>query len=395
MTESTQKNKMDKGSVILGGVVVSAIGAIFYNTLPMYLGAAQDYRALSNEQIGLIGTIFFLGYTLCSSSAFFWMRKVDWRVVSYSAVAVAAFGLLIAGGGSVYATLLAGVFIAGCGFAGIYAVGTTLLSDTCNPARWYGAKITAEAAIGVVLLVILPAVVLPRWGFVGLGAALIVTLVLLAPSILLLPAQGARGEAEEELTHGFGDKQSVWFALIACALFICGQTAIWGFVERIGAGAGFDPTLVGMLLAVSLTFAVAGSLLAAWMGNRFGCLKPLIGAHLVFFTGLAALTRAHAFEAYALGACLVMFSVGLGISYAVSTIAELDPDGRFVVLSVPAIGIGVMFGPGVAGMLAADDSYTPVLAFGFIILIISLLAFIYAERHGRRFAKLTEQRETS
>jgi predicted MFS family arabinose efflux permease len=131
------------------------------------------------------------------------------------------------------------------------------------------------------------------------------------------------------------------------------------------------------------------------MGNRFGCLKPLIGAHLVFFTGLAALTRAHAFEAYALGACLVMFSVGLGISYAVSTIAELDPDGRFVVLSVPAIGIGVMFGPGMAGMLAADDSYTPVLAFGFIILIISLLAFIYAERHGRRFAKLTEQRETS
>jgi MFS family permease len=208
MSEPKQK-KMDKGSVILGGVIVSAIGAIFYNVLPMYLGAAQDYRALSNEQIGLIGTLFFLGYTLCSSSAFFWIRKVDWRVVSYSAVAVAAFGLLIAGGGSTYVTLLAGVFVAGCGFAGIYGVGTTLLSDTSNPARWYGAKITAEAAIGVVLLVILPAVVLPRWGFVGVGAALIVTLVLLAPSILLLPAQGERGEAAEESVHGFGDKQSL------------------------------------------------------------------------------------------------------------------------------------------------------------------------------------------
>ncbi|NIO41740.1 MAG: hypothetical protein GTO41_17130, partial [Burkholderiales bacterium] len=165
-------------------------------------------------------------------------------------------------------------------------------------------------------------------------------LVLLAPSILLLPAAGARGEPTEDLAQGFVDRQSVWFALIACSLFMCGQTAIWGFVERIGSGAGFDPTLVGVLLAVSLTFAVAGSLLAAWMGGRFGCLKPLIGAHLVFFAGLAALTRSQTFEAYALGACLVMFSVGLGISYAVSTIAELDPDGRFVVLSVPAIGIG-------------------------------------------------------
>ena len=394
MNQPLQKNPMDAGTIILGGVIVSAIGAIFYNTLPMYLGAAQDHRALGNEQIGLIGTLFFLGYTLCSSSAFFWIRKVDWRVTSYAAVAVAAFGLLIASGGSSYAALLTGVFVAGCGFAGIYAVGTTLLSDTSNPARWYGAKITAEAAIGVVLLVVLPAVILPRWGFVGLGAALIITLVLLAPSILLLPAQGVRGEHDDEMAGPVGNYQSVWFALIACALFMCGQTAIWGFVERMGAGAGFDPTLVGVLLAVALTFAVAGSLLAAWLGNRIGCLKPLIGAHLVFFVGLAALTRGHVFEAYALGACLVLFSVGLGISYSVSTIAELDPDGRFIVLSVPAIGIGIMLGPGIAGFLAAGDSYTLVLVFGFITLIISLLAFTYAERHGRRIAQLTEQRGT-
>ncbi|MDH3338746.1 MAG: MFS transporter [Gammaproteobacteria bacterium] len=395
MTAPIQKNSMDAGTIVFAGVITSAIGAIFYNTLPMYLGAAQDHRALGNEQIGLIGTLFFLGYTLCSSSAFFWVRKTDWRIVSYSAIAVAAFGLLVAGGSSSYAGLLAGVFVAGCGFAGIYAVGTTLLSDTSNPARWYGAKITAEAAIGVVLLVVLPAVVLPRWGFVGLSAALIVAMVLLAPSIILMPPRGARGTSEEEQAHGLGDRQSVWFALIACALFMCGQTAIWGFVERMGAGAGFNPTLVGTLLAVSLTFAVAGSLLAAWLGDRYGCLKPLIIAHLVFFLGLAALTRGHVFEAYALGACLVMFSVGLGISYAVSTIAELDPDGRFVVLSVPAIGVGIMFGPGIAGFLAKGGSYAPVLAFGFFTLLISLLAFKYAERHGRHIAGLTEKRETS
>jgi predicted MFS family arabinose efflux permease len=394
MNSPQQKNAMDAGTIVVAGIIASAIGAIFYNTLPMYLGAAQDHRALSNEQIGLIGTLFFLGYTLCSSSAFFWVRKTDWRIVSYSAIAVAAFGLLVAGGSSSYTGLLAGVFVAGCGFAGIYAVGTTLLSDTSNPARWYGAKITAEAAIGVVLLVILPAVILPRWGFIGLSATLIVTLVLLAPSIMLLPPQGARGDAKEELARGSGDRQSVWFALVACALFMCGQTAIWGFVERMGAGAGFNPTLVGTLLAVSLTFAVAGSLLAAWLGNRYGCLKPLIGSHLVFFIGLAALTRGHLFEAYALGACLVLFSVGLGISYSVATIAELDPDGRYVVLSVPAIGVGIMVGPGMAGILSANDSYARVLAFGFITLIISLLAFTYAERHGRRIAKLTEQRGT-
>jgi predicted MFS family arabinose efflux permease len=290
--------------------------------------------------------------------------------------------------------LLAGVFVAGCGFAGIYSVGTTLLSDTSNPARWYGAKITAEAAIGVVHLVILPAAILPRWGFVGITGALIVTLVVLAPAILLLPAQGDRGDPADVFADNAIDRQSVWFALIACALFMCGQTAIWGFVERIGASAGFDPTLVGILLAVSLTFAVAGSLLAAWLGNRKGCLLPLVGAHLVFFAGLAALVRAHVFETYAIGACLVLFSVGLGISYSVSTIAELDPDGRFVVLSVPAIGIGIMFGPGIAGFLAGSGNYASVLAFGFVTLTLSLLAFVIADRNGRRIAGMTTRRET-
>ena len=215
MNAPIQKNAMDAGTIVVAGIIASAIGAIFYNTLPMYLGAAQDHRSLGNEQIGLIGTLFFLGYALCSSSAFFWIRQVDWRVVSYSAIAVAAFGLLVAGGSSSYTGLLTGVFVAGCGFAGIYAVGTTLLSDTSNPARWYGAKITAEAAIGVVLLVVLPAVVLPRWGFIGLSAALIVTMVLLAPSIILMPPRGVRGASEAERGHGFGDSQSVWFALIA------------------------------------------------------------------------------------------------------------------------------------------------------------------------------------
>ena len=394
MNAPIEKNAMDAGTIVVAGVIASAIGAIFYNTLPMYLGAAQDYRSLGNEQIGLIGTFFFLGYTLCSSSAFFWIRRLDWRIASYSAIAVAAFGLLIAGGGDSYSGLLAGVFIAGCGFAGIYAVGTTLLSDTSNPARWYGAKITAEAAIGVVLLIVLPAMILPRWGFIGLSAALIVAMVLLAPSIILMPAQGRRGPEHEEQSQRFANRHSVWFALIACALFMGGQTAIWGFVERMGASAGFNPTLVGTLLAVSLTFAVAGSLLAAWMGDRFGCLRPLLVAHLVFFFGVAALTQGQIFEPYALGACLVMFSVGLGISYSVSTIAELDPDGRFVVLSVPAIGIGIMFGPGIAGYLARDGSYAPVLAFGFVTLLISLLAFVYAERHGRRNAGLIEKRGT-
>jgi predicted MFS family arabinose efflux permease len=137
---------------------------------------------------------------------------------------------------------------------------------------------------------------------------------------------------------------------------------------------------------VSLLFAVSGSLVAAWLGNRKGCLKPLIVAHLVFFAGLAVLTQARLFAPYAIGACLVMFSVGLGIAYAVSTVAELDLDGRYVVLTVPFIGLGVMAGPGIAGMLASEEGYAPVLAFGAVSLALSLAAFVLGARGTRAAA---------
>ncbi len=386
MNESIQKNSMDAGTVVAAAVIISAIGAMFYNVLPMYLGAAQDHRALGNDQIGFIGSSFFLGYTLTSISAFFWIRKIDWRVVSYLAVAIASLGLLFAGGSGTYLNLLLGVFIAGCGFAAIYSVGTTLISDTSNAARWYGAKITAEAALGVVLLVLAPTLILPRWGFAGLSGMLIVTIIVLAPIVMFLPPEGSRQPEQEQSSQSAETNIGpVWLALVACMLFICGQTAIWGFVERIGNSAGFNPGLVGTLLGVSLAFAVGGSLLAAWLGDRIGCLKPLVWAHLIFFTGAAILFRGNQFEFYSVATCLVMFSVGLGISYSVSTIAELDADGRYVVLSVPAIGVGVMIGPGAAGMLASGSSYAPVLIFGMVTLSVSLLMFVLADR-GRRAA---------
>jgi len=394
MNESIQENKMDAGTIVAAAVLISAIGALFYNVLPMYLGAAQDYRGLSNEQIGFIGTSFFLGFTLASSSAFYWIRRIDWRVVSYLAIAVAALGLLVAGGSDSYVSLLAGVFVAGCGCASIYSVGTTLISDTSNAARWYGAKITAEAALGVVLLVAAPTLILPSWGFAGLNGALIVTILVFAPVVLFLPPHGSRLQEEDAARPVEGSIGPVLFALLACMLFICGQTAIWGFVERIGNSASFHPASVGTLLGVSLAFAGGGSLLAAWLGNRIGYLKPLVWAHLSFFTGVAMLFRGNIFEMYAVAACLIMFSVGLGIAYVFSAIAALDEDGRYVVLSVPALGVGVMIGPGAAGMLASGTGYAPILVFCLAALSASLFIFVLALR-GRHAESVQLPRNAS
>ncbi len=376
-----QGNPLDKPTVILAGIGMSAVGALFYNLLPLFLGAAQDYRGLSNPQLGLVSAAYFVGFTLATLTAFFWIRRASWRNVSLAVLPVAALSLLCAVIASDYAWLLVTVFLAGAALSVVYGIGTTTLGDTSRPARWYGMKIAAEAGTGAVLLLFLPALVISRWGLGGIIITMVAVVVLFMPLGLLLPHGGVKGSDLDRVGGDPGVKAShpilVWMALLGCLLFMCGQTAIWAFVERIGNSAGHDPVQVGRLLAVTLVFALSGSFLAAWAGERLGCARPFAFACICFFAALLFLYRGELFNTYAVGACLVMFSVGLGLPLAVTSVALLDQDGRFVVLSVPAIGLGVMIGPAAAGMLAAGHSFVPVLLLGAIAVGGSLASLMF------------------
>ncbi|MBT8058479.1 MAG: hypothetical protein KJO33_02720, partial [Gammaproteobacteria bacterium] len=88
---------MDRARVILAGVVVSALGALFYNVLPLFLGTAQDFRELSDPSVGLLGSVFYVGFTLTTVTAFFWIRRWNWRWVTLAAVPLAAAALVVAG----------------------------------------------------------------------------------------------------------------------------------------------------------------------------------------------------------------------------------------------------------------------------------------------------------
>jgi predicted MFS family arabinose efflux permease len=372
----------DAASVILAGLAASVIGASFYNLLPLYLGAAQDFRGLSTREIGLIGTIYFTGFTLTTAVGFFWIRRFNWKLTALAASAVAAAGIAVGALTDSYTSLLVGAFVAGGALSMVYGIGTTALGDTTRPARWYGVKIASEAMFGAVMLFFLPAAVVVVWGFAGLVWALVIAILVLAPFLLMLPFGGGLTAGDETpLTdRATTNKPAVWSALLGCLLFMCGQTVMWSFMERLGNQSGFDSAAVGRLLAITLVFALSGSFIAAAVGERFGALRPLVAAHICYFVATAALLQADLFTVYAVGCCLVMFSVGLGLPLAVTTVAELDHDGRFVVLTVPAIGVGMLIAPGAAGWLASGRGYVPVILFGMLTLGASLAAFVAAWR---------------
>lgn len=380
-----ENNPMDRGQVILSAVVLSALGALFYNLMPLFLGVAQDYRGLDNRSIGLLSSMFFAGYTLTTSTAFFWIRRINWKILTWFGLVTGSLTLLVGGYTQNHGLLMVCVFIAGSAFSIVYGIGTTALADTSNPARWYGLKVSTEAMLGAILLFVLPGTLIADYGFMGIMAGMVMAVVLLAPALSWLPSAG-QTQLEQDGTHRplpARLKLAIWIGLFAAATFMFSATMIWAFVERLANTAGFEPVLVGKILSLTLVFAVLGSLLAVALGGRFGSGKPFAAAIIIFLFALAWLSQTTTVMDYAIGACLLTLATGLGITYVITIVAELDMDGRYVVLTLPAIGIGVMSAPAIGGLLVESHGFSVIFVVGSITIVLSLLAGLFALKKGR------------
>ena len=382
---SLNSNPMDHKLAILSAVVLSALGALFYNLLPMFLGVAQDYRELDNQGIGLLSSMFFAGYTLTTSTAFFWIRRINWRMATVLSLTLGSLALLLGGYTQSHALLMFCIFVAGGAFSTVYGIGTTALGDTSNPARWYGLKISAEAMLGAILLFVLPGTLISSHGFMGMMMGMVFAVLLLLPALSWLPKAGFIQQEGDSGGMQISSRlrHAVWIGLFAVTLFIFSATMIWAFVERMASTAGFDAVLVGKILSLTLVFAVLGSLAAVVMGDRFGSGKPFAAATVLYLLALTWLSGTLTVTSFAIGACLLTMAIGLGITYVITIVADLDMDGRYVVLTVPAIGVGVMSAPAVGGLLTSTQEFTAILVVGGVSVILALTAGLFALRKGR------------
>ena len=379
-------NPMDRAGVIFAGAVISALGALTYNLLPLFLGTAQDFRDLSDQSVGILGSSFFAGFTLATLSGWFWIRRFSWRVVSFSAIPIAAGALMATGLTRSYLLMVIAIAVAGGAFSVLYGIGTTMLSDTSRPARWYGLKMACEAALGAILLLILPATVVQRWGFGGLMAAIAVVLIVLSPLLAGLPSRGIKRNVRVAEKHkpllAPTLKFALWLGLTAVLTYLFCTTMIWAFIERVAHEAGLDMVATDNVLSLSLVFAVCGSLAAMVLGDRFGLALSLTASALLLLVSLALLGGMSSLASYAVATCLFTFSFGLGTPYTISVVAKLDIDGRFVVLTVPAMGIGVMLAPALGGVLTGFGGLDALLITSTFSVLVALSLALLALRLG-------------
>lgn len=344
---------------LIGAVMASTVGVLFYNVMPIYLGYLMEAKSLDYDQIGYMASTFFLAFSIPSATAYFWIRNIKPRTISYISIIFVAVFLFISSYTNSYTYLIVEILVVGS-FSGILAtLAMTVIGNYKNSTRWYGFKSASESAAGTLLLFVLPSTLIISYGFNGVVYGMLIFILLSIPLVSLISNEPlAESDEDTMIDTSIKDIPSifVWMALLAIFFNYITGSAIWAFAERIANIKEFDSTLVANALGLTLAFAIIGPLISSSISNKYGLKIPFIITSLLMLIGAYGLTAASTLSSYAIFACIQMLGWGGALPFLYSLVSNSDPNGRYIALAIPALGLGSVAGPALAGNLIGESS---------------------------------------
>lgn len=344
---------------LIGAVMASTVGVLFYNVMPIYLGYLMEAKSLDYDQIGYMASAFFLAFSIPSATAYFWIRNIKPRTISYISIIFVAVFLFISSYTNSYTYLIVEILVVGS-FSGILAtLAMTVIGNYKNSTRWYGFKSASESAAGTLLLFVLPSTLIMSYGFNGVVYGMLIFMLLSIPIVSLISNQPlAESDEDTMIDTSIKDISSIfaWMALLAIFFNYITGSAIWAFAERIADIKEFDSTLVANALGLTLAFAIIGPLISSSISDKYGLKIPFIITSLLMLIGAYGLTAASTLSSYAIFACIQMLGWGGALPFLYSLVSNSDPNGRYIALAIPALGLGSVAGPALAGNLIGESS---------------------------------------
>ncbi|MDB2489383.1 MFS transporter [Gammaproteobacteria bacterium] len=344
---------------LIGAVMASTVGVLFYNVMPIYLGYLMEAKSLGYDQIGYMASAFFLAFSIPSATAYFWIRNIKPRTISYISIIFVAVFLFISSYTNSYTYLIVEILVVGS-FSGILAtLAMTVIGNYKNSTRWYGFKSASESAAGTLLLFVLPSTLIMSYGFNGVVYGMLIFMLLSIPIVSLISNQPlAESDEDTMIDTTIKDISSIfaWMALLAIFFNYITGSAIWAFAERIADIKEFDSTLVANALGLTLAFAIIGPLISSSISDKYGLKIPFIITSLLMLIGAYGLTAASTLSSYAIFACIQMLGWGGALPFLYSLVSNSDPNGRYIALAIPALGLGSVVGPALAGNLIGESS---------------------------------------
>jgi len=182
------------------------------------------------------------------------------------------------------------------------------------------------------------------------------------------------------------------FALIAMFTYFCAQGVIWAYLFLIGLNGGVGAQAVANGLMLSQFLGIAGAVLAAVAGRRFGRILPLALGILGGAGVLGWLFGSFSAFVYAATVCIYNFAWNMTHPFLLAAMASFDRHGRVVIYAVAAQMLGLAIGPALAAGLIREGDYSRVIIAGmglFLLSFLLILVPLIAHHRQREWARQT------
>jgi predicted MFS family arabinose efflux permease len=343
---------------LVAAILVGVIGPEVFIVQPGFVQGLVQNLGFDDQGAGYAASIEVWGITATTLVMTFFSHRFNWRKVitgSLLVVAVANAACIAVHSKEAFVALR---FLAGAGAGSLISLSFTTVGLTENPDRNFGYLIMWVLLYGAVVLYVMPA----AYALSGMTGALLFFALFPLVALPFIKAFPERGETvatvEADAVNLSASLKSL--ALLAMFAYFVAQGVAWAYLFLIGTAGGLSEQQVATGLTLSQVAGVAGALLPALIGGRFGRWRPLTVGIVGGALCLLFLIGRFQYLPFAFWVCLYNFFWNMTHPYLLGSMASFDRRGRVVVLAVAAQMLGLAIGPAVGATVIAPGQYASV-----------------------------------
>jgi predicted MFS family arabinose efflux permease len=288
--------------------------------------------------------------------------------------------------------------LAGVSAGMIGAIGTASAATSNNPQRAF-AIVAVVSGLGFSInAVIFPYFTIP---YGALGGYMVMTFVALicAPLMLWLSAPSDIQRNQKKLEpipslhspfYRLGERLGVHrapnvsialFAILALVIYEIGQSSLLVYLEQFGVTSGMDLISIGETIGIVGVFGLVGGVIAYWLGERFGNLKPVLVGIFINVSMGAALPLVSNPTGFI--TCYLLWGISFYflVPYIFGLITELDKKGRWTVAADAIWWLAAAPGAFIGGFSVSMGGYESLSILAFVTGVISIIIFFLTMNH--------------
>ena len=343
---------------LVAAILVGVIGPEVFIVQPGFVQGLVQNLHFDDQGAGYAASIEVWGITATTLVMTFLSHRFNWRKVitgSLLLVAVANAACIGVHSKEVFVALR---FVAGAGAGSLISLSFTTVGLTEHPDRNFGYLIMWVLLYGAIVLYLMPAAYALS-GMTGVLLFFAIFPLTALPFVRMFPTGGAAAATVEadavNLSSGLKS-----LALLAMFTYFVAQGVAWAYLFLIGTAGGLNEQQVATGLTLSQVAGVAGALLPALLGSRYGRWRPLTIGILGGAVCLLFLIGQFQYLPFIFWVCLYNFFWNMTHPYLLGSMASFDQRGRVVVLAIAAQMLGLAVGPALGASVIAPGQYASV-----------------------------------